>query len=629
MKISLVSGKEVLCESGTSIMEALKSEGIFLTSSCGGKGTCGKCKIIIRSGPYESRSKIKLSQDELSSGYVLACQTLPSGDLIVDIPKESLLTIEGKIDTGKIKGLLDLLHSSGADIDPLSGRIVLKLPPPSLDDNISDLERLKRELFNNGLGCLRVPYRFMSNLAQNIRKESWEITLTTMHSEDCYEITNIFPGDQRMPQYGIAVDIGTTTIVTYLIDLTDGSLVDVASIYNSQIRFGDDVITRIIHATEQNELEDLHSAVIADINEMISLLIANHGIPAESIDCFVAAGNTTMTHFFLNLDPSSIREEPYIPTANIFPLAHAGELNIKTKPNVPVYVFPCVASYVGGDIVAGVLSTRIHKREELSIFIDIGTNGEIVLGNSEWLMSVACSAGPCFEGSGIKHGMRATEGAIEDVRINPDTLDVTIQVIGDSVRPIGICGSGMIDAISDMFLTGILNQKGKLQKNVSERVREGEDGPEFVIHYEKDKDIILTEPDIENILRAKAAMYAGFSTLLKEAGFAFDAVHKVYIAGGFGQFLDIEKAIVLGLLPDMPTEKFEYMGNTSITGAYLCILSRMLRSEAENISKKMTYLELSVSRSFMEEYVSGLFIPHTNVEAFPTVKKLLKNNVNR
>jgi uncharacterized 2Fe-2S/4Fe-4S cluster protein (DUF4445 family) len=624
MKISLVSGKDIHCEPGTSVLEALKEKEIFLTSSCGGKGTCGKCKIIIKSGPFESRSKIKLSQDELNRGYVLACQAFPSGDILIDIPKESLLSIEGQIDTGKVKDLLNLLHSSGADLDPLSSRIVLKLPPPSLDDNISDLERLKRELIANGLGCLRVPFRFMSNLAQNVRKESWEITLTTMHSEDCYEITSIFPGDRRMPQYGIAVDIGTTTIVTYLIDLTDGSLVDVASIYNSQIRFGDDVITRIIQATEQNKMEDLHGSVIADINTMISLLIAKHEIPAESIDCFVAAGNTTMTHFFLNLDPSSIREEPYIPTANIFPLSHAGELNIKTKPNVPVYVFPCVASYVGGDIVAGVLSTRLYKREELSIFIDIGTNGEIVLGNSEWLMSAACSAGPCFEGSGIIHGMRATEGAIEDVRINPDTLDVTIQVIGDSVLPVGICGSGMIDAIADMFLTGILDQKGRLQKNVSERVREGEDGPEFVIYYSKDKDIVLTEPDIENILRAKAAIYAGFSTLLNEAGFAFDDVHKVYIAGGFGKFLDIEKAIILGLLPDMPKEKFEYMGNTSITGTYLCILSRMLRNEAENISKKMTYLELSVSRSFMDEYVSGLFIPHTNIDAFPGVKKLIK-----
>ena len=241
-------------------------------------------------------------------------------------------------------------------------------------------------------------------------------------------------------------------------------------------------------------------------------------------------------------------------------------------------------------------------------------------------MSAACSAGPCFEGSGMKHGMRATDGAIEDVSIDSDTLEVRIKVIGDDIQPIGICGSGMIDAIAEMYLTGILDQKGRLQKDVSDRVRDGEDGPEFVIHYGEGKDIVLSEPDIENIIRAKAAIYAGFSTLLIEMGLTFDDVHKVYIAGGFGKFLDIEKAVMLGLLPDIPKDKFEYLGNTSISGAYLCSLSRQLRSEAEEISMKMTYLELSVSNSFMDEYMSGLFIPHTNIDAFPSVKGLIKRS---
>ncbi|HDZ84649.1 MAG TPA: DUF4445 domain-containing protein, partial [Nitrospirae bacterium] len=301
-----------------------------------------------------------------------------------------------------------------------------------------------------------------------------------------------------------------------------------------------------------------------------------------------------------------------------------GELDIDVNSKVPVYSFPCVGSYVGGDIVSGVLATRMHKNKDLCIFIDIGTNGEIVIGNSEWLMAAACSAGPCFEGSGIKHGMRATEGAIENVKIYPGTFDVEIKVIGGNTKPVGICGSGMIDAIADMFLTGILNQKGKMQKEVSDRIRDGEDGLEFVVHYRKNKDIVLTEPDIENIIRAKAAIYAGFSTLLKEVDSSFDDVQKVYIAGGFGKFLSIEKAIILGMLPDMPREKFEYMGNTSVTGTYLCMLSRKLRAEAEKISKDMTYVELSVNNSFMDEYVSGMFIPHTNIDAFPTVKILMK-----
>jgi len=623
MHISLTTGKKIKYVSGSSVLESLKKAGIYLTSSCGGKGTCGKCKIIMRSGQAMSRSKIKLSPEEIKKGYALACRTFPSGDVLIDIPKESMLVVEGKVVTGKSKDLLALLNSTGSRIGPLTERIVLKLPPPTLDDNISDLERLKRELFSGGMACLRVPFRFMPGLASTVRKGGWEITLCTMHTEDCEEIISIAPGNKKTPQYGVAVDIGTTTIVVFLIDLISGDLVDIASTYNSQIRFGDDVITRIVHATEHHKLKELNNAVISDINILLSIICKTHNIRIDSIDCFVVAGNTTMTHLFLGLDPYAIREEPYIPTANTFPLSYAGELGIKVNPNIPIYAFPCVASYVGGDIVSGVLAAQLHKKQELCIFIDIGTNGEIVIGNAEWLVAAACSAGPCFEGSGIKHGMRATDGAVEDIKINRETLEVELKIIGENVKPSGICGSGMIAAIAEMFFAGIIDQKGKLQKDVSGRVRDGEDGLEFVVHYGEGRDIVLAESDIENIVRAKAAIYAGFSTLLNEVGYTFDDIQKVYIAGGFGKFLDIEKAIMIGMLPELPKERFQYMGNTSITGAYLCILSRNLRAEAEDIAKKMTYIELSVSHSFMSEYVSGLFIPHTNIDSFPGVKKLM------
>lgn len=622
IKLSLLSGKSIALTPKTSILKALEEEGIFLTSSCGGKGTCGKCKIILRAGHAETRSSIKLTHEEIKKGYALACQTFPEEDLMIEIPKESMLTLEGKIAIGRAKDLRALLNSTGVKIEPLTDRIVLNLPLPSIDDNISDLERLKREILARGLGCLRVPFRFLSNLADTVRKKNWQITLCVVESEGCYEISNIFPGNRKSPRYGIAIDIGTTTIVVYLVDLQDGNLIDVASTYNSQMRFGDDVITRIVHAVEHKALRSLQKAVITDVNIMLELLRKNYRISVDSIDNIVVAGNTTMTHLFLGLDPKAIREEPYIPTANLFPLAFAGGLGIKVNPNTPVYVFPCVASYVGGDIVAGVLASRIHKREQPCLFIDIGTNGEMVLGNSEWLVATACSAGPCFEGSGIRHGMRATEGAIEDVRIDPVTHEPAIRVIGNGV-PTGICGSGMIDVVAEMFLRGILDQKGRLQREVSKRVREGEGGLEFVVYSQNGRDIVLTEPDIENIIRAKAAIYAGLSILLKEVGFTFEDVHRVYIAGGFGKFLDIGKAVILGMLPDIPREKFEFLGNTSILGAYLCLLSREMRKEAEEIAKKMTYLELSVSRSFMDEYVSGLFIPHTYMEAFPTVKSLL------
>jgi uncharacterized 2Fe-2S/4Fe-4S cluster protein (DUF4445 family) len=624
MKISLTSGKKITCLPDTSILETLKKAGIYLTSSCGGKGTCGKCRIIIKSGQAVSKSKIKLSQEEINKGYALACKTFPSEDLLVDIPKQSMLAVEGKVVTGKSKDLQALLHLTGAEITPFTERVLLKLPPPTLDDNISDLERLKRELFSKGMACLRVPFRFMPGLAYTVRKGSWEITLCTMHTEDCEEIIGIAPGNKTTPQYGVAVDIGTTTIVVFLVDLTNGNLIDVASTYNSQIRFGDDVITRIVHATEHNKLKELNDAVITDINILLSIICNAHSIPIDSIDCFVVAGNTTMTHLFLGLDPSGIREEPYIPTANAFPLSFAGELGIKVNPNIPIYAFPCVASYVGGDIVSGVLATQLYKKQELCIFIDIGTNGEIVIGNAEWLVAAACSAGPCFEGSGIQHGMRATDGAIEDIKINRETLEIELKIIGENIKPTGICGSGMIAAIAEMFFTGIIDQKGKLQKDVSNRVREGENGLEFVVYSGEGRDIVLAESDIENIIRAKAAIYAGFSTLLKEVGYTFDDIQKVYIAGGFGKFLDIEKAIMIGMLPELPKERFQYMGNTAVTGAYLCILSRKLRAEAEEIAKKMTYIELSVSHLFMNEYISGLFIPHTNLDTFPGVMKLMK-----
>jgi uncharacterized 2Fe-2S/4Fe-4S cluster protein (DUF4445 family) len=624
MNITLPSGEKIPCAPGASILESLRKEGIYLTSSCGGKGTCGKCRIIIQSGSADIQSTMKLSREEIDNGYAIACKTYPQEDLVIDMPKESILTVDGKVATGKSEDLQTLFQTIGADLSPLTERLTLQLPPPTLDDNISDLERVKRELLSKDLSCLRVPFRFLLGLSQNARKENWEITLSTIHSEDCHEIINVFPGQQHAPQYGIAIDVGTTTIVVYLVDLSNGTLVDVASTYNSQIRFGDDVITRIVNATEHNELRNINRAVVSDINELILLLAANHTVSMDSIDCLVISGNTTMTHFFLGLDPSSIREEPYIPTANIFPLSYAGELGLKLNPSTPVYSFPCVASYVGGDIVAGILATRIHEKEEISIFIDIGTNGEIVIGNAEWLISAACSAGPCFEGSGVRHGMRATNGAIEGVKIDPETLEVEIRIIGDDARPMGICGSGMIDAIAEMFIARILDQKGKLQPETSDRIRNGEDGPEFVIYAGNGKDIVLTEPDIENIVRAKAAIYAGFTTLLLEVGFSFDDVHRIYIAGGFGKFLDVEKAVIIGMLPELPKEKFEYMGNTSITGAYLYLLSRKLREEAEEISKRMTCLELSISRSFMDEYVSGLFIPHTNIDAFPGVKSLMK-----
>jgi len=622
MNLQLLSGESFSISPGQTILDALKKAEYYLVASCGGKGTCGKCRVRIVDGRFEAKGFGKLTLEERKKNYVLACQTVALSDLLIEIPEDSKLTVGDKIAIAKGVDLFNLLTSLGGEISPLVRYIDLDLPPPTITDNISDLERLKRALKEKGIEGLRFSHKFLTRLGTDLRKNNWKVRI---HYADCLGCTSGYPafetlfisGQRDSRRYGIAVDIGTTTIVTYLVNLDDGRLVDVGSTYNSQIRYGDDVITRIIYATEKKGLEELRKAVVEDINSIINLMVERQSINPEDIITATIAGNTTMSHIFWGLDPGSIREEPYIPTINSFPIWRAGTAGLIINSQAPVYTLPCVASYVGGDIVAGVLASKMHRNPEIALFMDIGTNGEIVVGNNEWLMTAACSAGPCFEGSGIKSGMRATKGAIEQIRFNPSTLEPEYSVIGDS-RPIGICGSGMIDAISEFFIHGLIDQKGKFIKGSSPRIREGEDGPEFVF-YEDGIKVVLTEPDIENIMRAKAAIYAGVSLLLKEVGLDLKSLERVYIAGGFGNYLNPKKAILLGMLPDLPEDRFVFLGNTSIAGAYLCLLSERMREEAEEISQRMTYMELSVSRGFMDEYLSALFLPHTEIERFPSV----------
>lgn len=622
MNLQLLSGESFSISPGQTILDALKKAEYYLVASCGGKGTCGKCRVRIVDGRFEAKGFGKLTLEERNKGYVLACQTVALSDLVIEIPEDSKLTVGDKIAIAKGVDLFNLLISLGGEISPLVRYVDLDLPPPTITDNIGDLERLKRALKEKGIEGLRFSHKFLTGLGTDLRKNNWKIRI---HYADCLGCVSGYPafetlfisGQKDSKRYGIAVDIGTTTIVTYLVNLDDGRLVDVGSTYNSQIRYGDDVITRIIYATEKNGLEELRKAVVEDINSIINLIAERQSINPEDIITATIAGNTTMSHIFWGLDPGSIREEPYIPTVNSFPIWRAGTAGLIINSQAPVYTLPCVASYVGGDIVAGVLASKMHRNPEIALFMDIGTNGEIVVGNNEWLMTAACSAGPCFEGSGIKSGMRATKGAIEQIRFNPSNLEPEYSVIGDS-RPIGICGSGMIDAISEFFIHGLIDQKGRFIKGRSPRIREGEDGPEFVF-YEDGIKVVLTEPDIENIMRAKAAIYAGVSLLLKEVGLDLNSLERVYIAGGFGNYLNPKKAILLGMLPDLPEDRFVFLGNTSIAGAYLCLLSERMREEAEEISQRMTYMELSVSRGFMDEYLSALFLPHTEIERFPSV----------
>ncbi|MEW6108084.1 MAG: ASKHA domain-containing protein [Nitrospirota bacterium] len=618
MEIRLTNGQAVKAEPAESIYQALKNNGIYLVASCGGKGVCGKCRVKILEGKSRIESVGKLRKKDIDEKLTLACQTFPEGDLVVEIPEESKLVIGDKIAVSKAKDLLEFIRSVDKGLSPPVKRVNLNLEPPTIQDNISDLERLKKALSDKGIHNMRFSHGFVKSMANALRSTGWEVSLAYTENFEAIFLSSV----EERNRYGIAVDIGTTTIVLYLVNYSDGGLMDVGITYNSQMRFGDDVITRIVYATEGGGLNDLRNAVINDINDLLLPLMEKHSIKREEIDAAVISGNTTMSHLFWGLDPSSIREAPYIPTLNTFPGWKAGTSKIKINPQAPVYTLPCVGSYVGGDIVAGVLASKMHMKPEVALFMDIGTNGEIVVGNNEWLITAACSAGPCFEGSGIRCGMRATEGAIESVKIDPSNFDAELGVIGNAI-PSGICGSGMIDAISGLFLSGLIDQKGKFIKEFkTDRIKIEDEGPEFVLYHGGMRDVVMTEVDIENIIRAKAAIYAGVSLLLKEVGLTLDIVERIYIAGGFGNYLDVDKAIMIGMLPDLPKEKFSFIGNTSVAGAYLSLLSEKMRKESEEIARKMTYIELSVSNKFMDEYMSALFLPHTDIDLFPTVKEL-------
>jgi uncharacterized 2Fe-2S/4Fe-4S cluster protein (DUF4445 family) len=617
MEIRITDGRTVPAVEGENIYTALKKNGIYLVASCGGKGVCGKCRVKVIEGRSRFEAGAKLREKEKGKNIVLACQAFPEEDILIEIPEDSKLVIGDKIAVSKAKGLLEFLHSTEPVFTPPVECTVLDLGPPTIHDNISDLERVKRALEAKGIHGMRFSHDFVSSMSKALRDADWKVTLAYTDNLEAFALSP----SECLNEYGIAVDIGTTTVVLYLVNCYDGSLIDVGMTYNSQMRYGDDVITRIVHATEGGGIAELQQAVVDDVNDMLLPLLEKNSIDRNAVVAAVLSGNTTMSQLFWGLDPSSIREEPYIPTINLFPVWRAGTAKIRINSQAPVYTLPSVGSYVGGDIVAGVLASKMHRSSEIALFMDIGTNGEIAVGNNEWLITAACSMGPCFEGSGIRHGMRATEGAIESVKIDPVNFEPELGVIGGA-KPAGICGSGMIDAISELFFTGLIDQRGKFARDLkTDRIRIDDEGPEFILYRGELRDIVLTEADVENVIRAKAALYAGVSVLLKEVGLSLDIVERIYIAGGFGNYLDIDKAIMIGMLPDLPEEKFSFIGNTSISGAYLCLLSRKMRQEAEEIAGKMTYMELSVLRGFMDEYMSALFLPHTNMDLFPTIKK--------
>ena len=437
-------------------------------------------------------------------------------------------------------------------------------------------------------------------------------------------IINVQSGDTTAANYAVAMDIGTTTIYGQLIDLSSGECLAEAGDFNGQISYGEDVITRIMYAEKPGGLEKLQEVVVGTINSVLAKIIRQSKVDRENISTITFSGNTTMTQLFLQIDPRNIRRSPYVPTATLYPPFTAATVGVDLNEHAIALIYPQVSSFVGGDIVAGVMGSGLYRKEELTLFLDIGTNAELVVGNKDWLACTACSAGPAFEGGGIEFGMRAAKGAIEDFSIDPVTFEPMIFTIGD-VRPKGICGSGLITMAAVLFEMGVINNRGKFNRDLgTPRIRMNNDIWEYVIAWKDetqiDRDIALTEPDLDNLIRAKGAIYSGCMTLLEEVGLSMDEVEHIILAGGFGSYIDLEKAMVIGLLPEVDPERVIFIGNGSLMGARMSSLTNRIRQDVVSVTQKMTNFELSETPSYMDNYIAAMFLPHTEIEKFPRLK---------
>ncbi len=640
--------KEIQVAPGENLLKAAMEAGVYVQASCGGEGFCGKCRVHVEKGQVESAPSPKISPEEYGQGARLACQTRVLSDLEVRVPVESHLDRKVIARTRqRVGGGRRVSHQEleslvlGWCFNPALRKQYVEVEPPTLKDNRSDLSRLLMALKKeSGFGGISVDARLLHKLPVVLRDADWKVTATLVQTRmesqlgeyqlrgsRRTKLIDLQPGDTTKEHYSIVLDIGTTTIWGQLLDLNERKTLAESSDYNPQIQYGDDVITRIVYSQRAGGLKRLQESAVGTVNGIIRELIAQAGVELSRVSHMTAAGNTVMTHLLLGLDPKYIRESPYTPVANYIPPVRAVELGLAVGDHVHLYTFPSVASYVGGDIVSGVLGSGIYQRKPLTLYIDIGTNGEIVIGNSDWMVTAACSAGPAFEGGGIKHGMRATTGALEDFRIDPVSYEPMLLTIG-MVKPKGICGSGLINIIAEFLEAGVITPKGKFNSDLgTPRIRSGPDGKEYVLAYAREtatgSDLVITEVDIDNLMRAKAAMYAGYVTLLQSVGLSIANLEQVIIAGAFGSFIDLERAITIGILPELPLERFLFIGNGSLLGARLISFCNEMLDDGERVCRMMTNIELSENPSFMDNYMAAMFLPHTNEAEFPGVSARL------
>ena len=619
------------CGVGSNLLELARRANVAIDAPCSGNGSCGKCRVKLVSGELDSLRTRHISDEEYEAGWRLSCCSKVTGDCTVFVP-DIASAYQSRMKTADLSSPKEIaifeacqsqLQESGIAFENGFRALVLRMDEPTLDDTMPDNERLTRAIqAETGADTVEIPYPVMVKLASTLRENGFRVCVKGELRMDVFRCMELCPPDDTVIA-GCAIDIGTTTVTMVLTDLATGKILAKGSSGNGQIRYGADVINRIIEQGKPGGKKKLQDAIIKEtLSPIIVNLCKAAGVNARSILRLSVGANTTMNHLFVGVDAESVRMEPYIPSFFGWEGLTAGDVRLPANPLAQVLIAPNIGSYVGGDITAGTLAAGIWDKDEMSLFIDLGTNGELVFGNRDFLMSCACSAGPAFEGGDISCGMRATDGAIEACVIDKDTMEPTLTVVGDGNQlPVGICGSGIIDIISELFRCGIINAKGLFVRQ-GERVKHDEHGMgRYVIaraeESETQREISINEVDIDNFVRAKAAIFSAIATLLASVDMPVEAIDRVYVAGGIGSGINMKNAVNIGMFPDVDLEKFTYIGNSSLAGAYAMVQSDPAHEKLAEVAANMTYLELSTHPGYMDSFVAACFLPHTDSSLFP------------
>lgn len=592
---------------GTKVLEAAGRAGLILQSPCGGQGTCGKCRVKVVSGPCSSApgAPHTLGAEAWGQGYRLACQTTVDGAAVIDIPPESMFEHQQQI----------LVHDSGvrSEVDPVVRKTAFALAPPTIADGHSDLAR-----FRAAVPGVDVPYDFLRMLPGFLRSHGWKGTAVTYG----HRLIALEAGDTSARTYGVAFDIGTTTVVGTLFDLCTGREMAVSSRMNPQIGFGDDVISRI-HQVRRNPetLAQLQQAIIDAVDEIVSALAEEAKVAVHEVYDIVIAGNSTMQQLLCGVDPSALGEVPFVNAFDTAQVVPAARLGIRANPGAQVYVFPQIGSFVGGDTVAGMVASRLDNWGSPVLLVDIGTNGEIVLAWNGSLLATSTAAGPAFEGARIKQGMRATVGAIEKIQVRNGEL--LISVIGNA-KPVGLCGTALIDAAAELLRHGIIDETGRildagecppaLPQDLRGRLVTDEGGDtRFVLAWPDEtasrEQICLWQRDVRELQLAAGAMRAGIQILMKNAGIGAERLGAVLLAGAFGNFIRRNNARRIGMLPDVHCDHIRFIGNAASLGAKLVLLSQAERDYAEALRAKCVHVDLSLDADFQNEFGLAMMFP--------------------